>query len=280
MKTVAKALQSATATLSATSSSPRLDAGVLLAHVLGIRRAALLAESQRTINPAEEAAFAALVVRRAALEPIAYIVGHKEFYGLDFAVDRRVLVPRPETELLVDLALGWCQQQSHRPFHIADIGTGSGCIAVTLAVHLPHAHIWAVDLSPAALDVARSNAMRHGVADRITFLEGDGYAPLPHAVDLIATNPPYMLPGEVDPNVARWEPHLALHGGGTHGFTLPARLLEQAPLYLRPGGALLMEIAAWQGALALQTTPRIFPAAHCTLHQDLASLDRVLMVVT
>jgi release factor glutamine methyltransferase len=205
-------------------------------------------------------------------------VGYKEFYGLAFAVDQRVLVPRPETELLVDLALQWCRQQPHAALQIADIGTGSGAIAVTLAVHLPHAHIFATDLSEDALALARSNATCHGVQNQITFLLGDGGAPLPQPVHLIASNPPYTVLAEVDENVRRWEPHGALDGGADGGWALPARLLHEMPPYLQPNGAVLMEIGAWQGAQALATAQAVFPHARCTIHQDLAGLDRVLQI--
>ena len=278
MPTIAQALLNATTRLSATSSTPRLDAALLLAHVLGVSRAWLLVETQRTLSEAEHIRFQNLITRRAALEPVAYIVGHKEFYGLDLLVDEHVLVPRPETELLVDLALRWCQQQPVSALHIADIGTGSGAIAIALAVHLPHAHIYAVDLSCAALAVAQHHAQCHGVADRITLLHGDGMAPLPHAVDLIVSNPPYTVLAGVDENVARWEPHAALDGGDDEGWALPARLLHDMPPHLQPSGAVVMEIGAWQGTQAIATARAVFPHARCTLHKDLAGLDRVLQV--
>lgn len=279
MTTLRQAVQGATAQLADHSSSPRLDAEVLLAHVLRTSRAYIMAESQRELTAAEQAAFQALVIRRAALEPIAYLVGHKEFYGLDFVVDRRVLVPRPETELAVDLALAWAAAHSGQ-LSIADIGTGSGCIAVTLAVKLPHARVFAVDLSPDALAVARVNVERHGVTERVTLLQGAGCEPLPGPVALLVSNPPYTILAEVEENVRRWEPHLALDGGGTAGFDLPARLLDEIPRYLKPQGAVIMELGAWQGALARQTAARIFGPARITIHQDLTERDRVLMIET
>lgn len=279
MTTLRQAVRTASAQLADRSSSPRLDAEVLLAHVLGVSRTYILAESQRELTAAEQTAFQALVERRAALEPIAYLVGHKEFYGLDFAVDRRVLVPRPETEQLVDLALSWAAARSGE-VTIADIGTGSGCIAVTLAVKLPQARVFAVDLSPHALDVARINVERHGVAERVTLLHGAGCAPLPEPVALVVSNPPYTILNEVEENVRRWEPQLALDGGGAQGFDLPAQLLEEIPRCLKPQGAVIMELGAWQGQLARQTAARIFGSACITLHQDLTQRDRVLMIET
>lgn len=279
MSTLRQAVQAASAQLSEHSSSPRLDAELLLAHVLGTSRTYIMAESQRELSPAEQAAFGALVERRAALEPIAYLVGHKEFYGLDFFVDRRVLVPRPETELAVDLALAWAGTHPGA-LTIADIGTGSGCIAVTLAVKLPEARIFAVDLSADALAVARINVERHGVADRVTLLQGAGCAPLPTPVALLVSNPPYTIPDEVEENVRRWEPHLALDGGGAQGFDLPAQLLAEIPRYLTPRGAVIMELGAWQGELARQTSAQIFGPARITIHQDLTQRDRVLLIET
>jgi release factor glutamine methyltransferase len=278
MPTIAQALHNAATQLSATSPTPRLDAQVLLADLLGVSRTWLLAEGHLSLGEADHTHFQYLIARRTALEPVAYIVGHKEFYGLDLLVDERVLVPRPETELLVDLALRWCQQQATSSLHIADIGTGSGAIAIALAAHVPHAHIYAVDLSRDALAVAQRNAQRHGVADRIALLHGDGMAPLPQPVDLIASNPPYTVLVDVDENVARWEPHAALDGGGANGWALPARLLHDMPPYLHPNGAVVMEIGAWQGAQAIATAQAVFPNARYTLHKDLARLDRVLQI--
>ncbi|WP_026369291.1 peptide chain release factor N(5)-glutamine methyltransferase [Kallotenue papyrolyticum] len=277
MDTVESALRSATRRLAPVSPTPGLDAQVLLAHVLGVSRARLLSDSQRTLTAAQQAAYQALIARRAALEPVAYLIGRKEFFGRDFSVDRRVLIPRPETELIVELAL----QHARRcglPARVADIGTGSGCLAITLALEFPQARVFAVDCSEAALEVARLNAERHGVAGRVTFLLGDALAPLPQPVDLIVANPPYTVLAEVEEGVRRWEPHLALDGGAQQGFAEPARWLAQAPSRLCPGGLLLMEIAAWQGAQALAAARAAFPTAETRLYQDLAGHDRVLLV--
>lgn len=277
MDTVEAALRAARRRLAPSSPTPGLDAQVLLAHVLGVSRARLLSDAQRPLSAAQQAAYQALVARRAALEPVAYLIGHKEFFGRDFSVDRRVLIPRPESELLVELAL----RQARRcgpPASVADIGTGSGCLAITLALELPQARVFAVDCSEAALEVARLNAERHGVAGRVTFLLGDALTPLPQPVDLIVANPPYTVLAEVEEGVRRWEPHLALDGGAQQGFAEPARWLAQAPSRLRPGGLLLMEIAAWQGGQALAAARAVFPAAETRLYQDLAGHDRVLLV--
>lgn len=278
MTTIRMALQKATQDLAGQSPTARLDAEVLLAHVLGFPRATLLAEGSTDLTAAQLQTFGEQIERRAALEPIAYLVGHKEFYGLDFIVDQRVLVPRPETELIVDLARAWEARRPPRPLLIADIGTGSGCLAVTLAYHLPDAYVYAVDLSTDALAVAQLNVVRHGVMDRVELLHGAGCAPLPQPVDLLVSNPPYTVLAEVDENVRRWEPHLALDGGGARGFDLPAHLLHEMPPHLKAGGAVFMEIAAWQGPIAQQTAQALFPHAKIAIHKDLAGLDRTLAI--
>ncbi len=280
MTTVRQALQQASVALASVSASPRLDAEVLLAQVLGTSRVAILADADRPLEPPQWEAYNELIARRAALEPIAYITGHKEFYGFDFVVDPRVLVPRPETELIIELALDWWPRKLLQANTIADIGTGSGCLAVTLALLLPQAHVYAVDLSRDALEVARLNAQRHDVASRVTFLHGNGCQPLPELVALLVSNPPYTVLAEVDQNVRRWEPQLALDGGAERGLAIPIHILRQAPSYLLPGGQLLMEIGAWQGVAALEVTQRAFPQARVRLHQDLAGLDRVVAVET
>jgi release factor glutamine methyltransferase len=278
--TIRDALQQAAARLTPRSPSPRLDAEALLAHVLQRSRAWLLAESQQPLTPAQQASYAALIERRAALEPVAYLTEHKEFYGLDFYVDRRVLVPRPETELLIELALQWAGAARPQPLSIADIGTGSGCLAVTLALRLPQTRVFAVDLSADALAVAAINVERHAVGERVALLQGDGCMPLPQPVSLIVANPPYTVLDEVDENVRRWEPHLALDGGAERGFAAVERLLRQMPGALEPHGAALIEIGAWQGAQARQAAQTIFADAQIRLHQDLAGLDRALAVYT
>jgi release factor glutamine methyltransferase len=281
--------------LRATSETPRLDAELLLAHILRRDRAWLLAEGQQLLTADQAAAFRALIARRAALEPVAYIVGYKEFYGLDFLVDRRVLVPRPETELLVDLALDIVRRKTKderrktesdtlrpssfvlRPLCIADIGTGSGCIAIALAVHLPAALVTAVDISPGALEVAWLNAAHHGVAERVRVVQGDLLAPLDQPVDLVVSNPPYTILSAIDEGVRRYEPRAALDGG-PDGYDLYRRLLPQLPAKLRPGGAALLEIGATQGSIVAELAQRSFPAACISIHQDLAGLDRVVVI--
>lgn len=276
-RTVGEALTWATRLLRPLTSSPRLEAELLLAHLLQRARPYLLAHTEASLTPEQAATYAAHVARRAGGEPLPYITGYMEFYGLDFTVTPAVLIPRPETELLVKEALRWLQD--HPQATAADIGTGSGCIAVTLAVQAPALRLIATDCSTAALTVARANAMRHGVAGRITFLEGDLLAPLPAPVELLVSNPPYVAEDEWDtlpPSVQR-EPRLALHAG-PEGLDALRRLLAQAPASLRPGGLLLVEIGERQGAAARSLAQAAFPHADLRILTDLAGKERVLRV--
>jgi release factor glutamine methyltransferase len=279
-RTIAEELVEATARLRDTSATPRLDAEILLAYVLGWSRVQLLAASRDPLPRDANRSFDALVARRANLEPVAYLVGQREFFGLTFAVDRRVLVPRPETELLVELALKIASERlpsSTDPLTIADVGTGSGAIAVALAVHLPEARIIATDRSPDALDVARANAERHGILGRVMFAVGDLLAPLAEPVDLLVSNPPYTVLANIDEGVRRHEPHLALDGG-SDGLDLYRRLLAQAPAKLRPGGIILLEIGAHQGQAVQSLAQQAFPHANISVHTDLAGHNRVIRV--
>lgn len=261
--------------------SPRFDAELLLAHVLGVNRAAILAHPDRTLTPKQLTRFRDLVTRRAEREPLAYIVGRREFFGLDFTVDPRVLIPRPETELLVEYALRLARRLDG-PAHIADAGAGSGAIAVTLAVHLPQATIYALDDSAEALEVVAENARRHGVGDRVHRLQGDLLAPLPGPVDLITANLPYVAAdewAELAPEIRDHEPRAALDGGAD-GLALIRRLLATAEPHLRPGGAILLEIGASQGVAVTALARQSFPLADVQLQQDYAGLDRLIVIET
>jgi release factor glutamine methyltransferase len=291
--TIAQALALATHELRATSETARLDAELLLAHVLGWGRARLLAERRLSLTEVQAAVLRDLVRRRAALEPVAYLLGHKEFYGIDFLIDQRALMPRPETELLVELALAYARRRTkdegrtnldqsslvvrHSSFVVADVGTGSGAIAIALALHLPEAQIDAIDISPDALALARQNVERHGLARRVRLLHGDLLDPLAAPVDLIVSNPPYTILAEIDEGVRRYEPHQALDGGAD-GLKIYRRLLSQAPAKLRTGGAILLEIGATQAAAVTELVRLAFPDARVSVHQDLAGRDRVVAV--
>lgn len=268
------ALLGATAALAATD-APALTAQLLLGAVLGLDRTQVLTQPERPLSAAEQAAFERLVARAAAGEPLAYLLGRREFYGLSFEVTPYVLVPRPETELLVDLA------RALNPKRVLDVGTGSGCIAVALAVNVPDAAITALDLSPEALAVAQGNAETHGVSDRITFRHSDLLAALEPAApvfDLLCANLPYIDTTELHTlPVAAHEPALALDGG-PGGLVLVARLLAQAGPHLAPGAALLLEIGATQGPAAAALAQQAFPAAAVGVARDLAGLDRVLTI--
>jgi release factor glutamine methyltransferase len=259
--------------------SEPIDASLLLMHVLGVDRAALLTHPDRELTPEQTVTFRALILQRAAGVPVPYLTGTRAFYDLDFAVTPDVLIPRPETEHLVESALQWAQ--GRHDVRLVDVGTGSGAIAVTLAVHLPEARVWAVDVSAAALDVARRNAIRHGAAERITFVQGDLLEPLIAAdqpVDLIAANLPYIASDELKAlPVAQYEPLLALDGGAD-GLDYIRRLLVQAPHVLARDGRLLMEIAAGQGARVRELGAAAFPGAYVTLIRDYAGLDRLVSV--
>ncbi|HEX2172591.1 MAG TPA: peptide chain release factor N(5)-glutamine methyltransferase, partial [Dehalococcoidia bacterium] len=195
------------------------------------------------------ARFADLIARYRAGEPAAYLVGRREFFGLDLLVTPAVLIPRPETELLVERALDLLNSEraAGRWPRVADVGTGSGAIAIALATSLPDLEVWAVDLSEAALAVARENARRHGVADRIRFLEGDLVAALPEPVDIILANLPYVPSpdGRIAAETAGWEPDLALDGG-PDGLSVIGRLLHHAPDRLTRPGWILLEVGAGQ----------------------------------
>ncbi len=273
------------AELAPITDAARLEAEVLLSHVLDISRTALLTHPERILTPDQLANYQTLIRRRASCYPLPYLIGRVEFYNLEFEITPEVLIPRPETETLVDLALAHCSSSTHSSYThplIADVGTGSGCIAVSLAVHLPRATIYAIEISPAALAVARRNLELHGVAARVRLVVGDVLTPRPGPVDLIVSNPPYIPTGDCDSlpaSVRDYEPRLALDGG-PDGLSIVRRLLAQAPAVLRPGGALLIEIGADQGEAVDCLARTIFPRAAVRVHPDLAGRDRVLEVQT
>ncbi len=267
-------LQWATAELASITDAPRLEAELLLAHVLRTSRTRLLAHLDHRLDPDQLADYQTIVTLRASGHPLPYLTGHIEFYGLDFEVTPDVLIPRPETETLVERAL------ARRPATVIDVGTGSGCIAVALAVHLPQATVYATDISMAALTVARRNAERHRVADRVRLLAGDLLAPCSGAVDLMVSNPPYIAEPEfaaLPLSVREHEPRLALDGGAD-GLAVIRRLLAQAAALLKPGGTLLLEIGASQGKAVRDLARAHFPTASIRIHPDLAGHDRVLEV--
>ncbi len=269
--------------------SPTLTARLLLAAALDKPREWLVAHNDHPLSTEQADAFERLITRALAREPLAYLLGRREFYGLDFIIDSRVLIPRPETEMLVERALEHLRapSQDHAPQTDAghvdaiDVGTGSGAIAIAIARHAPGARLAATDVSAEALDVARINAGRHGVADRIEFAQADLLDNTPYRARVIAANLPYVTTEEIEalpPEIQAHEPRVALDGGGD-GLALVRRLLGQLPAHLLPGGAAFFEIGASQGPAALRVAGELLPSARVTLDKDLAGLDRVLSVV-
>ena len=256
------------------SASARLDAEVLMAHALSVRRLDLYLQFDRQLSEAELAPYRDLLSRRGRGEPVAYLVGRKEFMKLDFEVTPDVLVPNPDTEVLVERAVAWARERSGgaRAVHIADVGTGSGCIAVAVAHYVPEAVVWASDIDEAALAVAGRNVRTHGLADRVTLVRGDLLAPLPAALDLVCANLPYVAPGAELPAEVVAQPAHALFADEA-GAALVKRLLGEAPAKLVPGGAVFAEIdpslqQALLGALEGYAGHR--------LHRDLGGHVRVL----
>ena len=229
--------------------NPRLDAEVLLAHARGCRRIDLYAAYGEPASEGSRNVFRDLVRRRAAGTPVAYLVGHREFYSLDFEVTDDVLIPRPETELVVVALLDLAKRRAanDEAIEIADVGTGSGVLAICAAKYVPTAKVTAIDISPAALAVAKRNAERHGVADRIDFHESDLFNSVPAQArfDYIVSNPPYVSTAEMAslaPDVREHEPHLALHAG-ERGISVIAPLVEQSKERFKTRGTLLIEIS-------------------------------------
>jgi release factor glutamine methyltransferase len=275
---VGQALQEASSHLRAVSDTPRVEAEILMMHVTGSSRATLLAHPERPLLTNEVGQYEQLVGDRALGYPLPYLTGKTEFYGLDIMVTPDVMIPRPETEVLVDLAL------ECRPSTVVDVGTGSGCIAVALAVHLPEAVILGIDISPAALAVARRNVERLGLEERVQLIAGDLLDRRPGPVDLIVSNPPYIAADEwasLPPSILYHEPHLAL-SGGTDGLEIIRALLYQSQGLLKPGGTLLMEIGASQREAVREIAETCFPEGGTSIqvHRDLAGRDRVLEVQT
>jgi release factor glutamine methyltransferase len=250
-----------------------LEAEILLRHALGIDRVQLYSNLESDLTPPHEEAFKKLLERRVRGEPSAYITGHREFYGLDFRVDHNVLIPRPETELLVEKALELARR--HALATIADIGTGCGAIAISLAVNLPSATIYATDVSAPALEIARANCMKHGAADRIVFLEGHLLEPLPGPVGMIIANLPYVRESDIPAGgTLSFEPALALNGG-EDGLDVIRALCRQASDKLRRNGFLLLEIGQGQDEAVTALLQETFPSSRIEVENDLAGIKRI-----
>jgi release factor glutamine methyltransferase len=251
-----------------------LECELLLRHALRISRIQLYTELNHALDHKQEGTFWNLIKRRLCGEPTAYITGHREFYGLDFYVDINVLVPRPESELLVEKTLKLAQNQTR--FTIAEIGTGCGAIAIGLALNLPQAKIYATDISASALEVALFNCQKHRVVNRIRLLQGDMLSSLPEPVDLIVANLPYIKQSELRQVCsANFEPLLALNGG-SDGLEKIRQLCCQVNGKLRPQGYLLLEIGQGQGRTVTTFLRSLLPSAKIEVTTDLGGIDRVV----
>lgn len=263
--------------------TPRFDAQLLLAWTLKAMREDLAREPERLLTDRERIIYEKAVALRTARRPLPYITGEAWFYGRPFKINRAVLIPRPETEELVSAALEKCVGRN--ALHIADIGTGSGCLAVTLALERPDAFVWATDLSGDALKLAHKNVVRHGVESRLTLAHGDLLAPLPPDIrfDMIVSNPPYIPVADVltlQPEVRDYEPHLALSGDGAaagpDGTDLHRRLLREASAHLKPGGWLLLEVGQGQAETVLAEAQAL-GYRDAAIRLDLSGIGRVVL---
>jgi release factor glutamine methyltransferase len=281
MKVHSSLLSDITNRLASISDTPALDAAVLIGNVIRQPRTWVMAHPDLQLTSEQQKDLNAALERLERGVPFPYVLGHWEFFGLDFEVTPDVLIPRPETELLVEKAIVWLQGSKERKF-VADVGTGSGAIAVTLAKHVPYARILATDISFSALRVAKRNAEKYAVAPQIDFVNCDLLPPYPLSpvshFNLICANLPYIPTRTLQAlQVFGREPTLALDGGDD-GLRLLHRLLKIAPARLVPNGMILLEIEATLGAQAFALARDAFPGASITLKQDLTGRDRLLQI--
>ncbi len=268
-----------TRTLLPHTETPALDAQTLLAHIHQKPTSWILAHPDAPLNPDQEESLKDALTKLQHGIPLPYVIGHWEFFGLEFIVTPDVLIPRPETEELVEEALAWLRRK--KDAHLLDMGTGSGCIPISLARNTPHLSLVAVDRSSAALDIARQNAAKHVVAERITFIESNLFSNLqPSTFDLVTANLPY-IPTETlrTLDVYTREPNLALDGG-PDGLDLVRRFLAEAQPFIAPQGILLLEIDSSHGPKALETAKEFFPQASCKLQKDYSDRDRFIKIQT
>lgn len=257
------------------SDTALLDAQVLVAHHLEKPRAWLLAHPEALLNDAQYQRVLRSAQRLRDGEPLPYLLGHWEFYGLDFLITPDVLIPRPETELLVERAIGWLRCHPHKR-RVVEVGTGSGCIGIAIARHIPDVHILMADRSPQALHVARLNLQKHGLVNRVKVKHSDLLTQIPGSFDLICANLPYIPTQTLEKlPVAKREPRSALDGGAT-GITLIERLLNQAKGRLHPGGLILLEFDPVQVENLIQIARQCYPGSNVHIVQDLAGRDRCL----
>lgn len=251
-----------------------LESELLLRHTLKLDRVQLYLALDQELTPDQHENFWRLIQRRLNHEPSAYIIEHREFYGLDFYVNSDVLIPRPESELLLEKTLELAQRSATGT--IAEIGTGCGAIAISLALNLPETKIYATDISAPALKVALFNCQKHGVVNRVCLLEGDMLSPLPEPVDLIVANLPYVRESELTKtNTLNFEPSLALNGG-SDGLGKIRKLGAGISTRLRPDGSLLLEIGQGQSEAVTSLLCNLFPTAKTAVFPDLSGIDRVV----
>jgi release factor glutamine methyltransferase len=261
--------------------SAEIDAEVLLRHVLGIEKTQLYSALDEPLSAGHRLRFQETLKRRMRREPVAYITGRKEFWSVDFVVNSEVLIPRPETELLVEVALDRLKKAASGTPNILDLGTGSGNIAVCLAKEHLGANIVAVDIASSALEVARINSRRHGVSAQIDLIRADLFGPLgakKRLFDLIVSNPPYIRTGELSllaPEIVQWEPAAALDGG-LDGIEYYRRIIEEAPGYLASGSSIVLEIGADMGPAVSELFARSGCYGPAAVYQDYAGKDRVI----
>ncbi|MBF8266713.1 MAG: protein-(glutamine-N5) methyltransferase, release factor-specific [Dehalococcoidia bacterium] len=256
-----------------------LEADLLLMKAVGLNRSRLYSSPERPVTLEEREALGQDLARRLGGEPWPYICGYREFYGLNMAVSPGVFIPRPETELLVELALELARSlPSDRPIRIADVGTGSGAIAISLAAHLPQAVVYATDVSTRAIETARHNCQRHRLEGRVIVLEGNLLEPVPEAVDIVVSNSPYVPRAEIPhlPREVRFEPREALDGG-LDGLEVVRSLIPQALAKLRRGGGLVVEISPTQRTEVCVLAGTMLPQGSFSLVKDLAGRERALL---
>ncbi len=260
-------------------SDSQLEAEVLVRHILRIDRAYLFRDLEENLIQADWVYLDSLVKRRLEHEPLSYITGTKEFYGLDLVITEDVLIPRQETELLVEVVISVAMSRSHDLINIADVGTGSGAIAIAVAKNLPLAQIVAVDISQPALEVADINRRKHGVCDQVHLCQGNLLEPITGAVDIIVSNPPYLRKGSIEflQKEVRSEPRIALDGG-SDGLDVIRELLSQSASKLKSPGVFLFEVDTTHISDALNLAETFFPAASVAALMDASGNNRAILI--